>query len=320
MVELKVENDPQTNETALGRRGFLSLAGGTAAAVAGGAGVSLATKALGANLEDSDAFRPVRPPGSVPEKEFLEMCIRCGECFKVCPNNVLQAEAFQQGLEGLWTPMVQADWAGCESSCNACGQVCPTGAIRALPLEEKKVARMGLAVVNETTCLPFAGKEDCDLCVQECDAAGYHAIEFIQVGTEVDDDGIPVEGTGFRAPVVLADKCVGCGLCQTRCNGINVKEKGLLAESAIIIEAGEGKEDRLMSGSYLELRKNESQSHRNVEPSSEYFVPESMDESLGTFETASPEDTATENSATENSATENSATEPDDDPFGIQGF
>jgi ferredoxin len=58
------------------------------------------------------------------------MCIRCGECFEVCPNNVLQLEGFQQGLEGLWTPLVQADWAGCESSCHAFGQVCPTGAIR----------------------------------------------------------------------------------------------------------------------------------------------------------------------------------------------
>ena len=254
VVELKVEDDPPTGETSLGRRGFLSMATGSAAAVVGGIGLASATKALGANLDDPDAIRPVRPPGSVPEREFLEMCIRCGECFKACPNNVLQAQGFQQGLEGLWTPVVNADWAGCESSCNACGQVCPTGAIRAIPLEEKRVARMGLAIVNETTCLPFAGKESCDLCVQECNAAGYEAIEFTQVQTEVDPLGMPIEGTGFLAPVVLDDKCVGCGLCQTRCYGINVKEKHLLAQSAIVVRAGEGREDRLMSGSYRALR------------------------------------------------------------------
>ena len=129
----------------------------------------------------------------------------------------------------------------------------------ALPLEEKKVARLGLAIVNEKTCLPFAGREECDLCVQECNAAGYHAIEFTQVHTQIDDEGKPVEGTGFLAPVVLADKCVGCGLCQTRCYGINVKEKSLLTESAIIIEAGEGKEDRMLTGSYVELRTNEAE-------------------------------------------------------------
>jgi ferredoxin len=246
-VELKVLDDPPTHETALGRRGFLAAGIGTLAGTLGGWAAATGTKALGADLDDPAAFRPVRPPGSVPEPEFLQMCIRCGECFKACPNDVLQVLGFQQGLEGLWTPHVVADFAGCESSCNACGQVCPTGAIRALPLEEKKACRMGLAIVNEQTCLPFAGREACQLCVDECHAAGYHAIEFVQVRTEVDDDtGLPIEGTGFSAPRVLADRCVGCGLCQTRCYAINVAEKGLLDASAIVIEAGEGKEDRLM--------------------------------------------------------------------------
>jgi polyferredoxin len=253
-IELKVLNDPPTHETALGRRGFLASSIGLASAIAGGVTASLGVKALGANLDDPNAPRPVRPPGSVPEQAFLQMCIRCGECFKACPNDVLQPLGFQQGLEGLWTPHVVADWAGCEVSCNACGQVCPTGAIRALPLEEKKAARMGLAIVNEKTCLPFAGREACQLCVDECVAAGYHAIEFINVGTKADAEGNPIEGTGLLAPVVLADKCVGCGLCQTRCRAINVAEKALLDESAIIIQAGRGRDDRLMTGSYIQLR------------------------------------------------------------------
>jgi ferredoxin len=306
VVELKVENDPPTHETALGRRGFLSLAGGTAAAIAGSASVSLATKTFGAKLDDPNAFLPVRPPGSVPEKEFLEMCIRCGECFKVCPNNVLQPEGFEQGLEGLWSPMVVADWAGCESSCNACGQVCPTGAIRALPLEEKKVARMGLAIVNEQTCLPFAGSEECDLCVQECNAAGYHAIEFTRVLTEADENGVPIEGTGYSAPVVLAEKCVGCGLCQTRCNGINVKEKGLLTESAIIIKAGVGNEDRLMSGSYIEWRAQELKERSTEAPVIEYFVPDAQsDESPFGVPEATINEAETDGPAA------------DEDPFGL---
>ena len=29
--------------------------------------------------------------------------------------------------------------------------------------------------------------------------------------------GEPIEGTGFLAPVVLADKCVGCGQCIAMC-------------------------------------------------------------------------------------------------------
>ena len=245
-IDLKNVGALAPGETPIGRRGFMALWTGFAAAFVGTATTTTATRMWGANLSDPNVKLPVRPPGSVPEQDFLQMCIRCGECFKACPNNVLQSQGFEQGLEGLWTPIVNADWAGCESSCNACGQVCPTGAIRPLPLEEKKTTRMGLAIVNETTCLPFADREACQLCVDECNAAGYEAIEFTRVHTEMDALGNPLEDSGHIAPVVLADKCVGCGLCQTRCHGINVEEKGLLERSAIIIEAGEGREDRIL--------------------------------------------------------------------------
>ena len=230
------------------RRSFL---GGMAGAAAAGVAVPV--------LVAGPATTPVRPPGSVPEGKFLQLCIRCGECFKACPNNVLQPISFDRGFDTLWTPEVVADWAGCEPTCNNCGQVCPTGAIRALSPAEKRAARIALAVVNERTCLPYAGREDCRMCVDECAAAGYNSIEFLRVGGEFDENGVPIEGSGYLAPVVLADKCVGCGLCQMRCHSINVKNKKLLEESAVRIEAGLGKEDRITSGSYLELQKNRAE-------------------------------------------------------------
>ena len=256
-VDLKAAGDPPTGETAIGRRGFLSTAVGTVAGAAGGAGLAAGVRLLDGQVGGSTARAIVRPPGSVPEREFLQLCVRCGECFQACPNDVLQPAGLAHGLESLWTPRVVADWSGCEPSCANCGQVCPTGAIRALSLEEKRVARIGLAVVNRETCLPHAAREDCRLCVDECAAAGYRAIEFVRVGAQRDPFGQPIEESGFFAPVVLPEACVGCGLCQTRCHAINVKAKGLLAESAILVEAGEGKEDRLMHGSYVALRQEE---------------------------------------------------------------
>ncbi len=196
---------------------------------------------------------PVRPPGSVPEKQFLQLCIRCGECFKACPNNVLQPAGFQYGPDSLWTPVVVANWSGCSPSCTNCGRVCPTGAIRPLAIEEKRSARMGLAVLDEKTCLPYAATGTCQMCLDECVAAGYNAIEFRHVDVKVDDEGTPIEGTGRLVPVVLAEQCIGCGLCQTRCHMINVKEKGLLRRTAIEVRAGDGREDRMLCGSYRQL-------------------------------------------------------------------
>ena len=248
LSRLKKENDPPVHEIPISRRGLLS---GLAAGLASSFLVRLPPGA-----------RPpavIRPPGSVPEDAFLELCIRCGECFKACPNNVLQPMGFEGGLNNLWTPQAVPSWSGCEPSCNDCGRVCPTGAIRALPIAEKRVARMGLAIIDRQTCLPHAGREACKLCVDECNSAGYSAIEFERVHGQTDPQGNPVEDSGFLAPVVVADKCVGCGMCQTRCGNVNFKTKGLLRQSAVIIRAGGTYETRLATGSYLELRKRQQE-------------------------------------------------------------
>lgn len=254
------------NSPSLGRRDFLTAGIGLTAGCLGGAGMAALTKTPGMSRTSNDQL-PVRAPGSVPEEDFVRMCVRCGECLRVCPNDALQPLGVRQGLESLWTPHVAADWAGCESSCNRCGQVCPTGAIRALPLEEKRVVRIGLAAVDKRTCLPYAGRSACQLCADACVGAGYQAIEFVRVGTQLDATGQPIADSGFLAPVVKPDKCVGCGQCQTRCYAINVRQKGLLAGSAIRVEAGEGKEDRLRAGSYLALREAEKSNQGKPPPS-----------------------------------------------------
>ena len=251
------------------RRRFLAGAAGGAAAIVGGVGAAKAVRGAGGK----PGVVPIRPPGSVPEPEFLRLCIRCGACYQACPNNVLQPMGLTGGLNALWTPEAVPNWSGCEPSCNNCGHVCPTGAIRDLAIGEKRAARMGLAVVNIQTCLPYIGFEgNCRMCYDECRAAGYDAIEFVRVGVETDTDGKPIEGTGYLAPVVLPEKCNGCGLCQTRCHKINVLAEKVLDETAIRVVAGPGKEDRLMSGSYRALR--ESEQKRPPAPDGDTYLPE----------------------------------------------
>jgi ferredoxin len=81
--------------------------------------------------------RLIRPPGALDERSFLERCIRCGECMKVCPNNALQPALLEAGVEGLWTPVLAPRIGYCEPSCVLCGEVCPTGAIWEITQAEK---------------------------------------------------------------------------------------------------------------------------------------------------------------------------------------
>ncbi|MBN2133675.1 MAG: 4Fe-4S dicluster domain-containing protein [Sedimentisphaerales bacterium] len=131
--------------------------------------------------------RLLRPPGSVAESEFLDRCIRCGECFKVCPGPVLSPAGLEFGLEALWTPVVVPSHAGCHQDCNFCTQVCPTQAIRPLSLSEKRKTSIGLAVINPKTCLSRSGQHDCQLCFNECKAAGYNAIQMRRIELELGD-------------------------------------------------------------------------------------------------------------------------------------
>lgn len=124
----------------------------------------------------------VRPPGSLAEKEFLERCIKCGQCMRVCPTNVLMPAGLDAGIEALWTPVLnfRIGTSGCQVNCVACGHVCPTAAIRPLSIEEKRGVgrfaergpiRIGTAFVDHGRCLPWAMDTPCIVCEENCPTA-----------------------------------------------------------------------------------------------------------------------------------------------------
>ena len=155
----------------ISRRGFmLSLVSGVFAIPA----VRLSNK-LGSNWY----HRVIRPPGALAEDEFLKRCIKCGQCMRVCPTNVIQPGGIDGGLENLWTPVLnnRIGTSGCQLNCTACGQVCPTSAIRPITLSEKlgtdefaKVGpiKLGTAFFDRGRCLPWAMDKPCIVCEENC--------------------------------------------------------------------------------------------------------------------------------------------------------
>ena len=163
----------------------------------------------------------IRPPGSVAEDEFLRRCIKCDQCIRVCPTNVLQPAMFEAGLEGLWTPIMISKMGWCELNCTLCSQVCPTGAIREIsiaeklgtgPFEVKGPVKTGTAFYNQGRCLPWAMDTSCVVCEEVCPVSP-KAI-FTRNVQVTDRWGQTLE---LKRPYIDPERCIGCGICEHEC-------------------------------------------------------------------------------------------------------
>jgi ferredoxin len=154
----------------------------------------------------------LRPPGVQGEREFLSMCVRCGECMKVCIQNALQPALMESGYEGMFSPRLIPRIGYCEFNCTLCGQVCPTGAISKLSLEEKQKFVIGRAYFNKNRCLPFSENTPCIVCEEHCPTFD-KAIKFKEV---LKPDGMGNDVT-LKQPYVIKDLCIGCGICEKVC-------------------------------------------------------------------------------------------------------
>jgi polyferredoxin/NAD-dependent dihydropyrimidine dehydrogenase PreA subunit len=185
--------NPTTWAPALTRRDFFITAGASLAA----APAVIVTD----GRVQRDLFL-VRPPGAQEESEFLARCVRCGECIRVCLTQGLVPAHFEAGLTGLWTPRLMPRKGYCEYLCTLCTQVCPTDAIRPLTESQKKKEVIGLALIDRTRCLPWAQNEECNVGEEMCPTA---------------PKAIELKGPGRLKPHVIADLCVGCGICEYAC-------------------------------------------------------------------------------------------------------
>jgi len=186
------------------RRFLIDAARVTGAAVLTGLGLALYARR--AHPQPADA---IRPPGALPEDQFLGACIRCGLCVRDCPYGTLDLTRLGDGpVTG--TPYFNARRVPCEMCEDIpCVKACPTGALDH-KLTDITQARMGIAVlVDQENCLNFLGMR-CDVCYRVCPLIDK------AITLETQHNLRSGKHTMFL-PTVHAEACTGCGKCERSC-------------------------------------------------------------------------------------------------------
>ncbi len=175
---------------------------------------------LGSTRQAVSGNTPLRPPGSLDELDFLDRCIRCQECVKICSSTggCLQPAVIKAGIEGFWSPVLDFASGYCEYSCNLCGQICPTGAIQNLSLQDKQKVKMGTAYFNKDVCIPWNNFQDCLVCEEHCPLPE-KAIKFDVREVQKPDGSLET----VKFPFVNQDLCTGCGICEYKCPLVGIK-------------------------------------------------------------------------------------------------
>ena len=145
---------------------------------------------------------PVTPPGSQSIEHFNNFCTACHLCVSACPTHVLQPSVTEYGLMGLFQPRMDYMASFCNFECVICSEICPTGAIKLINLEEKKTIQLGKTNFIKENCVVYTDETACGACSEHCPTKAVNMVFY--------KDKLTI-------PEITQEICVGCGACEYAC-------------------------------------------------------------------------------------------------------
>ena len=209
-----------------------------------GAGSAVALFGLG-SLRYVGSTPVVRPPGGQDEDALIGACVHCYRCVEACPYKLIVPSKIENGVFGMRTPRLEFsdNYPGqldamkfCDFCAQAnggvplCAQACPSGALDLDSAVQTGNVVLGVAKVDTNLCLAYRGAH-CTFCHDACvkargeDALAIHFRDFVK---DADKSAL--------LPVVDADKCNGCGACESVCVSVQAGSTRDAKTRAIVVK------------------------------------------------------------------------------------
>ena len=149
---------------------------------------------------------PTSPPGAGSVSLFNNICTACHLCVSACPSRVLTPAFIAYGVNGIMQPRLDFRAAHCNYECTICTDICPTGALQKLSVEEKKLTQIGVSKFIKENCVVYTDNTTCGACSEHCPTK---AVKMVPYSNPVNKPLV--------IPELNIDVCIGCGGCEHAC-------------------------------------------------------------------------------------------------------
>jgi len=142
------------------------------------------------------------PPGSLAREHFAGACTACHLCVSACPTGVLRPSFLEYGFSGMMQPFMDYSGNFCNYECKRCTEICPSGALVPLSVEEKQTTQVGVVRFERENCVVVSEGTSCGACSEHCPTK---AVRMVAYRGEL------------TLPETEPDICIGCGACEYAC-------------------------------------------------------------------------------------------------------